>query len=167
MTHDNGASVQLIEDAKEDGCVFYDWPVKREATDPLIWPAVERINQSGWVATGESCQGHPDHGAVEAIHTAWDHNTRPYLRLIVRQDNYGEMLARLMRAFESIAEEERFERGWGQYPPSIALYHEERRDFAEVKAYITAHNVLLRDLGCRLFKEFGDLLCQWSPEANG
>lgn len=26
--------------------------------DPLMWPIVQRINQSGWVWTTESCQGH-------------------------------------------------------------------------------------------------------------
>lgn len=28
--------------------------------DTLMWPIVERINQSGWVWTTESCQGHED-----------------------------------------------------------------------------------------------------------
>jgi hypothetical protein len=50
---------------REDGGV-YGQPHKDPRTisaadvDTLMWPIVSRINQSGWLWTTESCQGHDD-----------------------------------------------------------------------------------------------------------
>ena len=38
--------------------------LKPEQVDAAIWPAVERINRSGWIWTTESCEGHDGRPAI-------------------------------------------------------------------------------------------------------
>lgn len=82
--------------AKAAGCVFYELPdtLDYSTLDPLIAPICRAINESGWVATGESCQGHPD----ESGFSPWCNNVMPYLRLTVCANDAGGMLALLMLA---------------------------------------------------------------------
>lgn len=63
--------------------------LRRAHVDPLIWPAVKRINESGWVWTLESCQGHrgPD---------AW--SDAPLIRLAVHHGEAHRMLGLLVRS---------------------------------------------------------------------
>lgn len=63
--------------------------LRAEDVDPLIWPAVQRINQSGWVWTLESCQGHRGP-------RAWC--DKPLLRLAAPSGDLDRMLAELVRA---------------------------------------------------------------------
>lgn len=63
--------------------------LRAEHVDPLIWPAVQRINQSGWVWTLESCQGHRGNDA-------W--SDCPLLRLAVHHGQAARMLGLLHRA---------------------------------------------------------------------
>lgn len=55
--------------------------------DPLIWPAVKRINESGWVWTAESCQG--GHG--------W-YGDKPMLRLVCRSADLNALMGVLYGA---------------------------------------------------------------------
>lgn len=83
--------------AQAAGAIFYELPnVLDYATlDPLIAPICRRINESGWVATGESCQGHPDW--PDAL-GPWAGNTDPFLRLTCHGNDLGRMLEALVRA---------------------------------------------------------------------
>jgi hypothetical protein len=57
---------------RPDGGVW-DQPHKNPLTlreadvDTLMWPIVQRINQSEWIWTTESCQGHDDRGNHEPL----------------------------------------------------------------------------------------------------
>jgi len=51
--------------------------------DPLIWPVVKRMNETGWVWTAESCQGGHEWSAV------------PMLRLVCRTQDLGALLERV------------------------------------------------------------------------
>jgi hypothetical protein len=85
--------------AKEAGCVFYSLPgeLNYDQVDPLIADVCRSINASGWVATAESCQGHPD---AEHAHP-WAGNTSPMLRLVCRAERAGAMLLALADGLRS------------------------------------------------------------------
>lgn len=88
-------SDELYRHAVASGVTFYDHPdkLREDQVDPLIWKAVRRINQSNWVWTAESCQGHPD-----ATSHAWAWNVRPMLRLVTTQPNQGQLFRYLYTA---------------------------------------------------------------------
>lgn len=66
---------------------YYDpiTELKREHVDRKIWPAVRRINQSGWVWTAESCQGHND-----------GFSDSPLLRLVYRKADESAVINALL-----------------------------------------------------------------------
>lgn len=150
-----------IREASNAGAIFYADPnaLTPEMIDPLIWPAVQRINASGWVWTAESCQGHPDAERPGP----WTHNTRPMLRLVSRRGDHGRMLETLLRACfinEAVPglpiDPERF--GGGVL--GLELWAREMRDlaWAESLVYIGARTAYERDYGCLIFERFGALL---------
>ncbi len=145
------------EKAKAAGAIFYADPysLTDAMIDPLLREAVRLINDSGWVWTAESCQGHPD--ATEL--GAWTHNTRPMLRLVTRRENHGAMLDYLTQATNP--------RVWvgddrdvgSTFTPGIELWpHHLDEHWAETLVYITARVAYERDIGCRLFERFARLL---------
>ncbi len=84
------------QDARDAGVTFYEMPdaLSYATLDPLIGPLCSQINHSGWVATGESCQGHVD----DLTGNVWAGNLGPFLRLICYRLDYGLMLALLSDA---------------------------------------------------------------------
>jgi len=152
------AAVQAANDA---GCIFYSDPatLNEKYIDPLLRDAVSRINQSGWVWTAESCQGHPDFDG-RTIKTAWEHNTRPMLRLVCRIAHAGQMLASLALAATYQFEDDA-DTGFSsaRMTQGLELWPHTRRDgWFEVLAYFEAGNVAMRDIGCKRFEKFADLL---------
>lgn len=134
--------------AQAAGALFYTLPseLKQEQIDPLLRDAVTAINSSGWVWTAESCQGHPDE---PDIHAPWGHNTRPYLRLVCRAEDVGDVAATLLA--EAGDEESRMIGA-----PEMCMRSRPLRDgWMELQVYVTAHNVASRDRGCQAFERFG------------
>ncbi len=84
------------KEAQAAGIYFYELPnqLNYDTVDPLIRDVCHSINESGWVWTAESCQGHPD--ADYAFPRAG--NTKPMLRLVCREPDAGEMLNSLLAA---------------------------------------------------------------------
>jgi hypothetical protein len=132
--------------ARAAGAGFYEMPdqINVALVDELIRPVVARINQSGWVWTGESCQGHPD----ATHHSPWAGNTRPMLRLITHQNQYGNMLDFLLRATHY--EEDGLRRVCGL----DVWEHERKGAYCEVLVYVKASTVYERDLGIACFARF-------------
>jgi hypothetical protein len=110
-----------------------------ENIDPLMRVIVAEINASGWVWTAESCQGHPD--AIEP--TGWDHNTSPYLRLVVHTDDLGELLKCLADATRGMV---------------IDLHTVERGPWLEVLVYVKAINTIQRNTGLVALQRFAGLV---------
>ena len=150
-----------VQEANDSGCIFYEDPatLRDEQIDPLLRDAVRGINKSGWVWTAESCQGHPDFDG-RTINTAWEHNTRPMLRLVTRDADAGRMLAALARAaaYDFI---EGPDTGFSaaRMAQGLELWSNQRRNgWFEVLAYFAAGNVAARDMGCQRFERFAELV---------
>lgn len=139
--------------ASGSGVTFYVEPSRLDLSqvDPMIRPVVAKINRSGWVWTGESCQGHPD--ATGMADTGWLHNTDPYLRLICAKDHLGPMLARLVNATLPCHEDDEYT------TPTLRIYRSDaRRAWAEVLVYVQARNAMERNHGIRVLARFAEAL---------
>lgn len=139
--------------AQKTGLHFYELPQNLDiaCVDALIRPIVIRINESGWVWTAESCQGHPEYD--ENSIGAWEHNTDPYLRLIVVRSRFGEMLAHLARAMST--------RRMDQHVVTLKLImwpQEIEEEFEQVMVYLPATNVLRRNMGLDALRRFAESL---------
>lgn len=140
------------EEAKAQGCIFYSMPGDLDGCiDPLILPVVLRINESGWVWTGESCQGHPDatHSGAAGV--------EPFLRLIVHRTNLGEMLSSLCDAMTIKSES-----GLSMPYLGFRLHNvtpDKSTDYAEVMVYAEARNAYMRNHGIAVLAAFADILC--------
>lgn len=69
-----------------DRIFHYGPPEDAEVFEPLIRPICERINQSGWLWTVESCEGHKD----RRLH--------PMIRFGLRTEHVGHLILLLKRA---------------------------------------------------------------------
>lgn len=141
-------------DAIKHKVTFYEDParLKPEQVDPLIRDAVLAINQSGWVWTAESCQGHPDAADDEP----WANNTRPFLRLVTRHRNLGAMLTMLY--------EKMYRPGFGaedRQPLTVTIYRsfQVTGTWAEVLVYIEAATAWDRNHGIAAFERFARYIC--------
>jgi hypothetical protein len=72
---------------------FHPAELTSEHVDPGIWTIVQQINQSGWVWTLESCEGHVD---------GWSPD--PLLRLTVEDADAPRLLTALFSSLESAAD---------------------------------------------------------------
>lgn len=93
-TRKRGGGFKTIPYEPLDCDPYYD-PVtelRAKYVDARIWPAVKRINESGWVWTAESCQGHP-----KPLRNQLQANC-PWLRLVCRQSDAATMLGVLAAA---------------------------------------------------------------------
>jgi hypothetical protein len=127
-------------EAQKHKIAFYSLPqdVDFNKIDPLMCPIISKINSSGWVWTAECCQGHPD--TTEAV--GWDHNTSPYLRLVVLNGrNFKDMLLILMTACRGHV---------------VEIHTVERDLWVEVLLYVKAINVLQRNAGIRALTKFAE-----------
>jgi hypothetical protein len=123
----------------EDARPYYDpiYELREGHVDRKIWPAVKRINESGWVWTAESCQGHVrGFGHV------------PMLRLVCREENMGKMLAALALS-QSVAHKDRY-----------GIYHGEgrlelQRRFKAPKGWYEIR-VWVRRGGVSVFERFAE-----------
>lgn len=145
-------------DARAAGVRFYELPESLEPhmIDPLIWPVVKKINDSGFVWTSESCQGHPD-----AKEPSWANNTDPMLRLVCPRDRVGQVMAALIDACERVS----FDDDSTSWTPgqSIKIFpHTEdaarRKGWAELLVYLPASAVWSRDRAIRALDAFADAL---------
>lgn len=142
-------------DAIKNKVTFYENPSRLdpEKVDPLIRKAVLRINESGWVWTAESCQGHPDAADFEP----WANNTRPFLRLVTRRGNIGLMLGMLYEKAYRTPE------GRDDYkePLTVTVYRSFAitGDWAEVLVYIEAATAWDRNNGIAAFERFAEYVC--------
>jgi hypothetical protein len=134
--------------ARNAGALFYTMPseLKPDQIDPLLRDAVAAINSSGWVWTAESCQGHPEE---DDIFAPWGHNTRPYLRLISRADDVGDVVATLLAE----AGDENTQMIGA--PEMCIRSRPLANGWSELQVYVTAHNVATRNRGCQAFGRFG------------
>lgn len=143
--------------ARAAGVCFYDHPAKLVPgqIDPLLRDVVLRINESGWVWTAESCQGHPD--ATEPV---WAGNTDPMLRLVTRAQHEGQMLALLMQAARSLEGDVTSMTAWGRpMAPSFRVYVCARGpEWIEHLIYISASTVYDRDRGIECYRRFAGLV---------
>ncbi len=147
----------LPQQAYKAGIIFYDLPdaLQPENIDPLIWPAVKRINESGWVWTAESCQGHPD--ATE--YGAWANNVRPMLRLVCHRVDTGKMLSLLLEAVKQPPDSGLD----GLHFFKVELWPQPRRtpDWTEILVYISpVHTVFDRDQGIKAVERFAEMVNQ-------
>ena len=142
------SDIDQAEDAKVG---FYTRPdqLAERQVDPLIWPAVKRINESGWVWTAESCQGHPDDTGVFG---PWAGNTRPMLRLVCRVEHFGGMLALLLDAAWWVHEDVPGNR------PNVLEFCPTHKSggWRGVLVYVRAATVGDRRLGLDAFERFGE-----------
>lgn len=111
------------------------------AVDPLLREIVTIINSSGWVWTSESCQGHPD--ATVAGETGWDHNTNPFLRLIVEEKDVGTVLALLTAAMRGT-----------ERTCTMRLHTIRKGDWLELIVYVEAFTTLTRNRGIEALSRF-------------
>lgn len=146
--------------ARDAGACFYDLPgeIHEDSVDLLIFPICKRINESGFVATAESCQGHPD-----ATQPQWADNTDPMLRLVYKTEDEGRVFAALMAASRSMEVHPDDESGmtlWGR--PGTApmkIYPEGIRgqpDYCEVLIYVPASTAYYRNRGLEFFRRFAE-----------
>ncbi len=137
------------EVAKANGIIFYSLPQELDINDvdPLLRSVVERINHSGWVWTSECCQGHPD--ADDDSNTGWDHNTNPFMRLVVGSSNLGKLLALLAQAMRLPSR-----------TCSMRLHTVPRGVFEEVIVYVEANNVRTRNQGVDALQRFSEAICR-------
>lgn len=157
-----------VQAANDAGCIFYGDPATLTdgQIDPLLRDAVRRINRSGWVWTAESCQGHPDFDG-RTVKTAWEHNTRPMLRLVVRLDHAGRMLSSLVLAAAWDFDQEPSAFSGARIAQGLELWPSERRNgWCEVLAYFNALNVAARDIGCQRFSRFAELVAAESQDSE-
>lgn len=144
--------VSLFEEWQDAGCCPYGDPQElvESDVDPAIWPAVKRINESGWLWTGESCQGHPD----ADYPMPWAGNVRPYLRLILRTDDEARLLPVLLDASVRIKEEAML--ADASYSPSWSMSVHSRQDgWTALYLYVEATTAWERDMGCRFLEWVG------------
>lgn len=146
-------------EAERHKIIFYRLPqdLNLDEIDPLMRPVVRRINESGWVWTAECCQGHPDYNGEGA---GWDHNVKPFLRLVTSKKTLGEMMGALA---SSMRLPDRVE-GW---PPekmrcdvtcsfTTHVWSGDLGPWEQVLIYVEAHNVLTRDRGIEALAAFAE-----------
>jgi len=149
------------EAARAAGVTFYELPseLDLEAVDPLIRRAVATINNSGWVYTAESCQGHPD-----STQPQWADNTDPMLRLVCRAEDEGRLWSALLQACRSMEVRPDDEEGvtlWGRpgtTPLKVYVDNRGRPDWCETLVYVPASTAYYRDRGIETFERFGRLI---------
>ena len=137
--------------------------------DELIRPAVYAINSSGWVWTGESCQGHPD--AVKA--TGWTHNTKPMLRLITSAEDFGTMLRLLCDACYSSVEEQ--DKAGVYRNAGLELWPQEvprngawwLAPYREVLVYVPALVTFERNAALGVFDRFAERVVEYGEARRG
>lgn len=136
-----------LRQAQEAGINFYDLPceLNEDQVDPLILPIVKRINESGWVWTAESCQGHPD-----AVDPVWCDNTDPMLRLVSDLKHEPFMLQQLVRSSRSME---------GEITPTtpLRIYPQTPKPpWGEILVYVPAQTVFYRNRGLETFRRFAE-----------
>jgi hypothetical protein len=156
------------EKAKAAGILFYSLPheLDYEMVDPLIRPICWKINDSGWVWTAESCQGHPD--CTEEI-TAWGSNTDPMLRLVCRKYHFGDMMNLFIDSLRFDREGLDTATGFRCYPkvkysyPDLIEKFPGYYDWEEVLVYLPGTNVATRNRSLKCLETFAEKVCKHVP----
>lgn len=129
--------------AQEAGACFYTMPSElkvNEQIDPLLRTAVAAINSSGWIFTGESCQGHPDEADLTA---PWGFQIEPYLLMVCPSGRVGAAVTLMPEAARDDAGIELMG------PAGLKFYTRALKDgWMELKVYVEARNVAGRNRGC-------------------
>ena len=86
---------EMYENGCESGLMFYENPaeIDYDQIDPLMRDAVRKINESGWLLTAESCQGHPESDTL-----TWAGNMDPMLRLVCLEEDIDRMMGAILRS---------------------------------------------------------------------
>lgn len=113
--------------------------------DPLIWPAVRRINQSGWVWTLESCQGGHN----------WGDPSGPLIRICCRYGDSARMLSLLHRS-ALIAENSRDPLLPG-VPNKVEVYRHVRPGLA---GWFEARTRVVGPEALAVFERFANAVCE-------
>lgn len=168
MSEHTESQLKVLEgDAAAAGVCIYTPPsqVTPDMIDPMLRDIVARINQSGWVITCESCQGHPG-AEADYEHTAWPHNDRPYLRLACGVEDAGRLAEHLCGAVNGVAYTSP-----GKFTSSDGAVHsfdqpgvlivqwwpEVHADWFEAKTYIGhGGSVEARDAGIEALRSFAE-----------
>lgn len=150
-----GAVGSVYEQVRTAGCAPYGDPeaLTPDMVDPAIWPAVKAINESGWLWTGESCQGHPD----AEYSMVWAGNVRPYLRLMLRTEHEARLMPVLLDASELVHDESMgSDQSAIPYFPSWSMsVHSREKGWTCVYLYVKAGTAYERDMGCRFLEFLG------------
>lgn len=136
-----------ISERVPDGIHFYVDPedLKDHYPDPLLRTAVKGINQSGWVWTAESCQGHID---CDELYVGW--GLMPYVRLVCEIEHRGRLLDRL-------AEASHFEDGVSQ-SIELMIVDLSQDDWAQLLVRTATHTTYDRNQGCLMFERLAHLV---------
>lgn len=140
--------------AQAAGACFYTLPseLKDEQIDPLLRRAVAAINSSGWIFTGESCQGHPDEADLTA---PWGFQIEPYLRMVCLGAHVGLAVSLMLEAARDDTGVELMG------PAGLKFYTRALKDnWMELKVYVEARNVAGRNRGCLALERFGLRIAQ-------
>ena len=131
------APVSFPEPVSESGVMFYSDPalLTPDLIDPLLWPAVERINASGWVWTAEACQGHPEDDSSIG---PWAGNHRAMVRLVCRAADLGRMLEACALSFRRFLDGD-IEVGPLPWEPWVELRPSKAPRYAEAVIYVGQH----------------------------
>lgn len=155
------------DEAEKHKIVFYVLPqdLNLKNIDPLLQSIVKQINDSGWVWTAECCQGHPDYDGTGR--SGWDHNVRPFVRLVTSKVRFGEMMGLLA---SSMRLPDRFEpieaaRLNGVCSFETFVWPRPLGPWEQASVYINAHNVLSRNHGIEALTQFAAAL-QPKPPAH-
>lgn len=121
--------------------------------DPLIGPVVIHINQSNWVWTVESCQGHPD-----SEKPAWANNARPMLRLLCRHEDQGALCFHLLESVWWYMNK------YPDYHHGLEIIPTGRAKagdvvWAESLVYLQARIAYERNIGIEILDQFAGRLC--------
>ena len=143
------------EQAKAHNIVFYSLPqdIDYEQIDPLMRSILRRINASGMVWTAECCQGHPDYNGEGG----WEHNTRPFLRLVTSAENLGWMMGHLVRSMRLRDIHEPINKARIAHVCTFQTYvwkFTHPCPYEQVMIYVEARNILDRDRGIEAFEQF-------------
>lgn len=149
------------EEAEKHKIIFYVLPqkLKLKNIDPLMRPVVDRINESGWVWTAECCQGHPDY---DEHSVGWEHNVRPFVRLVTSKARFGEMMGLLASSMRLPDRLDPIETARCDVTLSFEtfIWPHDLGPWEQVNIYINVQNVLGRNRGIEALQQFADALAR-------
>lgn len=115
--------------------------------DELIRPVVMKINESGWVWTAESCQGHPDATDEKQWHV------EPMLRLVCAAQDTGALMAALVEAVRAESDTSS-----GAIAFTTVPAHRSVAGWTELVIYVQTRTAYDRNRGVAAFMRFAEFV---------